>query len=124
MKLHHIGLLVKDCQRSADFYQCAFGLKITTQWETEEMRVINITDGNVDLELLQYKHDPTPIGTELECHNHIAFQVNSIDEYIKHLDRMGFSYDEPRETLTGTRILFFRGLDGERIELIEEFRID
>ena len=54
-KLRHIALSVKDIERTADFYAKAFGMKRTPVSEGPTAHRCYLSDGVVNLALLQYK---------------------------------------------------------------------
>ncbi|HUC63486.1 MAG TPA: VOC family protein [Alphaproteobacteria bacterium] len=56
-RLRHIALVVKDLEKSAAFYERAFGLRRVegASAESATARRVFLTDGEVNLALLQYK---------------------------------------------------------------------
>jgi lactoylglutathione lyase len=51
---------------------------------------------------------------------HLAFLVDSLDEFSKHLAKLGIKYsDGPTTTSTGTKFAFIDAPEGYEIELIE-----
>ncbi len=80
-RIRHIALVVKDLDRSATFYEKAFGLKRSQPSESATARRIFLSDGEVNLALLQYKGttgsglaDP---GGFVGAH-HFGFQVEDL----------------------------------------------
>jgi len=54
-RIRHIALVVKDLEKTAAFYQKALGLKRSEMSEGPTARRIYLSDGEVNLALLQYK---------------------------------------------------------------------
>ena len=56
-RIRHIALCVKDIKATADFYEKAFGLKRTPIHEGKTAWNCYMSDGEVNLALLQYKSE-------------------------------------------------------------------
>jgi catechol 2,3-dioxygenase-like lactoylglutathione lyase family enzyme len=56
-RIRHIALCVKDIDATADFYQQAFGLKRSPKSEGPTAFRIYMSDGEINLALLQYKSE-------------------------------------------------------------------
>ena len=85
-RIRHVALVVKDLEATADFYQKAFGLKRSPLSEGPTARRIYMSDGHVNLALLQYKgetgsglKDP---GGFVGVH-HFGFQVDDLSKQQK-----------------------------------------
>jgi predicted enzyme related to lactoylglutathione lyase len=82
-RIRHIALVVKDLEATADFYQKSFGLSRSELSEGPTARRIFMSDGEVNLALLQYKgetgsglKDPQSfVGV-----HHFGFQVDDLGE--------------------------------------------
>jgi predicted enzyme related to lactoylglutathione lyase len=82
-RLRHFAIVVKDLDRAADFYERVFGLKRFDRSESETAHRIFLSDGEVNLALLQYKgkrgsglEDPTGFAGA----HHFGFQVEDLAE--------------------------------------------
>ncbi len=119
MHLAHIGIAVKDLQRSLDFYSSLFSCKYSGKIEMEHVEILYLEAGNMTLELLKYAEDSTPRETGI--FDHIAFQVNNMEEHLMRLKAAGIQllFKEPRSIPGGKIIMFCLGPDGERIELVQ-----
>lgn len=121
-KLEHIGVYVNDMDESITFYTEVLGLRLAAR-----KRLSN----GVELSFLSFEDSPeTEIeligrGTEGMPDNgivhHIAFTVSDIDGELERLRSLGIRLldEEPRTILDGTRIAFFFGPNGERLELFQ-----
>ncbi len=56
-RIRHIALSVKDIDATADFYEKAFGLKRSPKSEGPTAYRIYMSDGEINLALLQYKSE-------------------------------------------------------------------
>ena len=94
-KLRHIALVVKDLERSADFYANAFGMTRSELSEGPTARRIYLSDGEVNLALLQYRSeegsglkDP---GGFVGAH-HFGFQVDDLAKSREAIEAAGGVY--------------------------------
>ena len=82
-RIRHIALVVRDLEQTADFYQKAFGLSRSELSEGPTARRIYMSDGEVNLALLQYKSE---IGSDLKDASsfvgihHFGFQADNLAE--------------------------------------------
>lgn len=91
-RIRHVALVVKDLEATADFYQTAFGLKRSPLSEGPTARRIYMSDGHVNLALLQYKGET---GSGLKDASgfvgvhHFGFQVEDLAEQQKQIENAG-----------------------------------
>ncbi|RAV04117.1 VOC family protein [Paenibacillus sp. YN15] len=121
-KLEHIGVYVNDMDESIKFYTEVLGLRLAARKRL---------DNGVELSFLSFAdHPETEIeligrGTEGMPDNgivhHIAFTVSDIEAELERLSGLGIRLldETPRTILGGTRIAFFFGPNGERLELFQ-----
>jgi catechol 2,3-dioxygenase-like lactoylglutathione lyase family enzyme len=91
-RIRHIALVVKDLEATADFYEKALGLKRSAMSEGPTARRIYLSDGHVNLALLQYKgetgsglKDPSGfVGV-----HHFGFQVEDMAQQQKKIEQAG-----------------------------------
>jgi predicted enzyme related to lactoylglutathione lyase len=97
-RIRHIALCVKDIDATAEFYEKAFGLKRSPKSEGKTAWSIYMSDGEVNLALLQYK---TEVGSGLKDPgdfigiHHFGFQCDDFDAQQKRIEQAGgnFFYD-------------------------------
>ena len=101
-RLRHIALVVKDLERSADFYCKAFEMTRSAMTEGPTARRIYLSDGEVNLALLQYKSEEgsgleDPIGF-VGAHD-FGFQVDDLGDARAAIEGAGgkFFFDLGRE---------------------------
>lgn len=119
--LAHLGLHVKSCQKSSDFYCQYLDCVPENSWQSQDFKAIELRCGNLLLELLEPLSPQSQIrGSGI--YDHLAFKTDSIEASIKQLSEQGVTFETaaPKELMNGKKIIFFRGPDDERIELVEE----
>ena len=101
-RIRHIALVVKDLEQTADFYEKAFGLTRSELSEGPTARRIYMSDGEINLALLQYK-GVTGSGLKDAASfvgiHHFGFQVDNLKEGQAAVERAGgeFFFDLGKE---------------------------
>jgi catechol 2,3-dioxygenase-like lactoylglutathione lyase family enzyme len=92
VRIRHIALVVKDLEATADFYVQALGLKRSAMSEGPTARRIYLSDGHVNLALLQYKGE-TGSGLKDAAGfvgvHHFGFQVDDFEQRQKAIEKAG-----------------------------------
>jgi catechol 2,3-dioxygenase-like lactoylglutathione lyase family enzyme len=92
VRIRHIALVVKDLEATADFYEKALGLKRSEMSEGPTAKRIYLSDGHVNLALLQYKGE-TGSGLRDAASfvglHHFGFQVDDFEQRQKAIERAG-----------------------------------
>ncbi|AEG62026.1 VOC family protein [Desulforamulus ruminis] len=119
MELEHIGLRVKDVQRSFRFYKQIFGCELIESYQDERVEIIFAQCGKNVLELIRDKGGMS--GRAAGVIDHLAFRVERLEDWMDKLAELQvpFISEQPRD-FKGGRIFFFKGPDGEILELVEE----
>ena len=119
-ELAHLGIVVSNCERSADFYKLVFGCTVVDHLVNDTMKIIYLQCGDLTIELLEYITD-SPASRQAGIYDHLAFTVADIQAAVVSLKEQGFEFESanPRLIMNGKKIIFFSGPDGERIELME-----
>ncbi len=91
-RIRHIALVVKDLEATADFYEKALGLTRSKMSEGPTAKRIYMSDGEVNLALLQYKGE-TGSGLK-DAQNfvgihHFGFQVDDLPKQQKQIEDAG-----------------------------------
>ena len=124
MKLLHTMIRVKDVDKSLDFYTKLFGMELAEKRRLEDCWLYFLTDKESGQQIELTYNDETPEnGYEIGSgFGHFAFGVDSMDEFTKKLNSLGYSYlYEPFDlTGKGSLIAFIKDPDGYEIELIEK----
>jgi lactoylglutathione lyase len=122
--LAHIGVFVKDMEKSLDFYKNTLGFDFYYQKEiTADGTAITLSflrQGSCEIELIGkpgYKSSSNGVVA------HIAILVDDIDFAVKKLKEKGVKMDALPAKLdlfgNGIKNIFFSGPDGESLELVE-----
>jgi lactoylglutathione lyase len=123
-KAEHIGIMVTDMDRSIDFYTRVLGLRLRKRVrmsDVTELAFLPIGDTGTEVELICKQGATHPRDGVV---NHLCFMVDDVAAVLAHLRQHNVELlnDEPivAENLGG-RIAFFRGPDGEKLELFAPF---
>jgi catechol 2,3-dioxygenase-like lactoylglutathione lyase family enzyme len=120
--VHHVALVIADVERTTRFYQELLGFPLTTMFENRDLPgsthfFFDIGNGNSLAFFDLPGVDPGPYAEVLGGLHHLAISMEQSQwEAAKaRLDAAGVPYDH----VDGTSI-YFRGPDGERLELIAD----
>ena len=131
LKLHHINLSTNNVSRMNDFYKNILLLDT----ETNDLPVLErrkgysgdvefVTDGKIQTHLAEkdlnvsFKtgHHINPLER-----GHIAYRVENLEDFKKHLEKNGVRYSDWAETaVSGWKQIFFYDPDGNIIEVHEK----
>lgn len=120
-KLEHVGIRVSDMDRSIQFYSDVLGFCLRDRvklGEKVELAFLKTAESNCEIELVAGEQEG--IALEGRVH-HLAFTVEGIESIIERLKENGVTLLDSgtREVLGGIKIAFFRGPDGELLELFQ-----
>jgi predicted enzyme related to lactoylglutathione lyase len=91
-RIRHIALSVKDIDATADFYEKAFGLKRSPKSEGPTAFRVYMSDGEINLALLQYKGEKgsgLKNASEFVGIHHFGFQCDDIEKQQKQIEAAG-----------------------------------
>jgi len=117
VKLRHIALSVPDPERSARFYQEAFGMHRVGSTDSPLATGVYLSDGVINLALLKYKNDESA-GKERGRHyvgvHHFGFEVEDLEAMSQRIEQNGgkFFLDLPQSRGTLYFERKFRDPDG------------
>jgi catechol 2,3-dioxygenase-like lactoylglutathione lyase family enzyme len=120
--VHHVALICADVERTTHFYQDVLGFPLTTMFENRDLKgsthfFFDLGQGNTIAFFDLPGVDPGPYDEVLGGLHHLAISIE-VEHWRAAKDRLdanGISYDHVDETS-----LYFRGPDGERLELIAD----
>jgi catechol 2,3-dioxygenase-like lactoylglutathione lyase family enzyme len=105
-KLRHIALSVPDPEKSAAFYQRAFGMRRVGSTDSPLATGVYLSDGVINVALLRYKTDEAAgkeRGKEYVGVHHFGFVVDDLEAASRAIEALGgrFFLDLPasRDTL-------------------------
>ncbi len=120
--VHHVALISGDVERTTRFYQDVLGFPLTTMFENRDLPgsthfFFDIGSGNTIAFFDLPGVDPGAYAEVLGGLHHLALsmEVHHWEAAKARLDAAGVAYDH----VDGTS-LYFRGPDGERLELIAD----
>jgi len=115
--LAHIGIFVKDIDKSIDFYK-RLGFTLDNE-EKPSIRLAFMSAGSCLIELVEKSDIPTRSAGVVD---HIAVTVDDIEAAIANARAQGIQIDAAVNTMNilgGIKNVFFEGPDGERLEFFE-----
>ena len=115
--LAHIGIFVKDIDKSIDFYK-RLGFTLDKE-EQPSIRLAFMSAGSCLIELVEKNNIPARTAGVVD---HIAVQVDDIEAAIAGARAQGIQIDAEINTMNilgGIKNVFFEGPDGERLEFFE-----
>ncbi|MGV8145183.1 MAG: methylmalonyl-CoA epimerase [Alkaliphilus sp.] len=128
-KVDHIGIAVKNIEESLKFYKDVLGIECTGIEEVSEqkVKVAFLPIGDTELELLESTDKDGPIARFIEKKGegmqHIAFQVDNIEEAIQEMINKGVRMidEKPRYGAGRAKIAFChpKSTGGVLVELSE-----
>ena len=129
-KIEHIGIAVKDLEKSKALFEKLLGKKPYKQEEVKSEGVVTsffkIADQKI--ELLNATTPDSPIEYFISKRNegvhHIALHVHSIEEQVERLEKLGFEFisTTPKKGADNKMIVFLhpKTTNGVLVELCEE----
>jgi lactoylglutathione lyase len=121
-KLLHTRYRVNDLERTVKFYRDVLGLAEVKRHKSPRGSelVFMQADGSEELIELCYFPGSEPVKCQSDL-THLAFEVESLTEFEKHLAKLGLKFsDGPTTSSTGTTFAFVDAPEGYEIELIQK----
>ena len=120
-KLLHTRYRVNDLERTVKFYRDVLGLEEIRRHKSplgSELVFLEAPRSEEQIEITCFPGSgPVQVQPDL---THLAFEVDSLEEFGKHLAKHGLKYsDGPTTTSTGTVFAFIDAPEGYEIELIQ-----
>lgn len=120
-KLLHTRYRVNDLEKTVRFYKDVLGLEEIRRHKSprgSELVFLKTPGGEHEIELCSFPASgPVQVQPDL---THLAFEVESLDDFGKHLAKLGIKFsDGPHLTSTGTQIAFVDAPEGYEVELMQ-----
>lgn len=126
MKFLHTMIRVKNITESLKFYTEILNMKFEHKKRLEDCWLYFLTDESGTCQIELTANDIIPEnGYEIgNGFGHFAFEVESLEDFTRKIERAGYSYLYPPFDLTGkgSKIAFIKDPDGYEIELIEHVK--
>ncbi|TVQ23688.1 MAG: VOC family protein [Spirochaetaceae bacterium] len=122
---HHVAIRTRNFDRSLHFYQSVFGFETSVSWGTPGARAAMLSVGSGGhIEIFER---PSETWDSEAAMLHLALRTDSCDEYTERARAAGAEVtkepkdvDIPSDPVYPVRISFFKGPDGEIVELFQE----
>jgi lactoylglutathione lyase len=120
-KLLHTRYRVNDLERTVKFYRDILGLQEVRRHKSPRGSELVFVKAPESEELIELCYFPGSESVQVQPDlTHLAFEVDSLVEFEKHLAKHGMKYsDGPTTTSTGSVFAFIDAPEGYEIELIE-----
>jgi len=123
-KLLHTRYRVTDLEKTVAFYRDVLGLKETrrhTSGRGSQLVFFKAPGSDEEIEICKFDQSgPVVVGPDL---THLAFEVDSIDQFARESAAKGYPLsDGPHRSAGGDAIAFIDAPEGYEIELIERGR--
>jgi lactoylglutathione lyase len=121
-KLLHTRYRVNDLERTVKFYREILGLVEVRRHKSPRGSelVFFQTPGSEELIEITFFPGSGPVQVQPDL-THLAFEVDSLGEFSKHLARHGLKFsDGPTTSSSGTTFAFIDAPEGYEIELIQK----
>ncbi|MGF2618334.1 VOC family protein [Rossellomorea vietnamensis] len=116
MKWHHAGIEVERLERSTAFYEKIFGFKEESCLKMGEEKIVFLTCGPIVIELIENREQTTG-----SSNLHFAWEVGDLAYWMSRLENWGLKPEEgPYRLDSGWDVIFYKGPDGEVIELVSK----
>jgi glyoxylase I family protein len=124
-RIHHVAIICSDYGRSKHFYTEILGLKIVREVyraERQSYKLDLAVGDTYQIELFSFPDPPArPSRPEARGLRHLAFEVDHLEENIRHLATHGVATEPVRvDEWTGKRFTFLADPDGLPVELYEK----
>jgi lactoylglutathione lyase len=121
-KLLHTRYRVNDLERTVKFYRDVLGLEEIQRHKSprgSELVFLKAPESDEQIEITHFPGSgPVQVQPDL---THLAFEVDNLEEFGRHLARQGLKYsDGPTTTSSGTVFAFIDAPEGYEIELIQK----
>jgi lactoylglutathione lyase len=121
-KLLHTRYRVNDLERTVKFYREILGLHELKRHKSprgSELAFLKAPESEELIEICYFPgSDPVQVQPDL---THLAFEMDSLEEFGKHLAQHGLKYsDGPITSASGTTFAFIDAPEGYEIELIQK----
>ncbi|KKK48839.1 hypothetical protein LCGC14_3141080 [marine sediment metagenome] len=132
MKLHHIGIAVKDIKKSIKHHEKVLGYKLSSEIVFDSIQKCNVAmlhhpdDNKVGIELVEPVGEDAPVVNHLKKNIHLyqlAYEVENIEEVLSKARQNGsiiISKPEPSVLFNQKKIAFIFTPDRYIIEFVEK----
>ena len=121
-KFLHTRMRVDDLDKTVAFYEKVFGLEVSRRHESprgSKLVFLSVPNSDEEIEITYF---PGSGSVQVqEDLMHLAFEVESMDEFANHLEQVGYSFsDGPTKSSSGSVFAFVDAPEGYEVEVIEK----
>ena len=121
-KFLHTRMRVDDSDKTVAFYEKVFGLEVSRRHESprgSKLVFLSVPNSDEEIEITYF---PGSGSVQVqEDLMHLAFEVESMDEFANHLEQVGYSFsDGPTKSSSGSVFAFVDAPEGYEVEVIEK----
>jgi lactoylglutathione lyase len=121
-KFLHTRMRVDDLDKTVAFYEKVFGLEVSRRHESprgSKLVFLSVPNSEEEIELTYFPGSgPVQVQEDLM---HLAFEVDSMDDFANHLEQVGYSFsDGPTKSSSGSVFAFVDAPEGYEVEVIEK----
>ena len=119
--IEHVGILARDSEKLAEWYQQVLGWHAVWISETKPKAFFLASENGSMVEIIPSKKTEAVPLPELgdPGHRHLAISVDDFDKAYKVLQAQKVNFMEPpKEGAGGTKVVFFRDPEGNILHLI------
>jgi len=121
-KLLHTRYRVDDLERTVKFYRDVLGLEEVRRHKSprgSELAFLQAPGSDAQIEITYFPGSgPVQVQPDL---THLAFEVDSLEEFGRHLSKLGMKFsDGPTTSSSGSTFAFIDAPEGYEIELIQK----
>ena len=123
-RLHHTRYRLNDLENSVKFYKEILGLEEVRRHKSPRGSELVFLKAPGSEELIELCYFPAsgPVQVQPDL-THLAFEVDSLDEFAQHLAKFGLKYsDGPTLRADGSGFAFIDAPEGYEIELMQKSR--
>jgi len=121
-KLLHTRYRVNDLERTVKFYREILGLREVRRHKSprgSELVFLKAPKSDEEIEICHFAGSSS-VSVQPDL-THLAFEVDSLDEFARHLAQHGLKYsDGPTTSSSGSTFAFVDAPEGYEIELIQK----
>lgn len=117
--IEHIGLMAKDTEALAAWYERVFGFQVVYRNKKTPPTFFLAPESGAMIEIFPYKEGATVLsGAEREG-IHLAIAATDFDSACADLKQKGVTFNgEPKESTNGVKVVFFQDPEENWVQLI------
>ncbi len=118
LTIEHVAIFADDTVALKDWYCELFDMEVVFTGEGE-MPVFFVKDANgVCFEIIPRRQPEQKMEIDSGLFFHLAFQTDDFDKTVQCLKEKGVQLEDEMSSFTGTRIVFFYDIAGNRCQVV------